>query len=260
MTKTKTIVLVTVAIVFIAAAVVVKLVFFPFVKDTWFTMNTRGLRQVPAGLVIVRPTHFPGSTRKGVFYDYTQRNSRRMMGRDVTFKDLMAVAYSQPAALVALPSDPPKNNFDFLVTAPGNQQQLLQNAIRKKLGYTAQMEMRDADVLALKVEDPDSPGLKISPDSEKPNADVKNGRLYFTHQRLAMITGGLEQMLQTPVVDKTDSTNFYDFSLPWDAQMQQALQNHTLDQATGEKILADWGLGLEPDTASLELLVVKKAN
>ncbi|HUB87365.1 MAG TPA: TIGR03435 family protein [Verrucomicrobiae bacterium] len=255
MTKTKTILLVTVAIVLIAAAVAVKLVFFPSAKDAWFTMTAVAVRQAPAGLVIVRPTHFPNSARHGFFYE---RNTRRMMGRDVTLKQLIAAAYGQPAGRIALPPDAPKINYDFLVTAPGNQQQLLQNAIRKKLGYTAQMEMHDTEVLALKIEDPDAPGLKISPDNERANADVKNGRLYFTHQRLTMITGGLEQMLQTPVVDKTDTTNFYDFSLPWDAQTQQALQNGTLDQTAGEKILADWGLGLEPDTASLNMLVVKK--
>jgi len=32
----------------------------------------------------------------------------------------------------------------------------------------------------------------------------------------------------------------------------------TLDQEAGRKILAEWGFGLEPDTASLEMLVVKQ--
>jgi len=69
----------------------------------------------------------------------------------------------------------------------------------------------------------------------------------------------LEGILKMPVVDKTGLTNYYDFSLVWDSQTAQQIQNGTLDQATGQKILAEWGLGLEPDTASLEMLVVKKA-
>jgi hypothetical protein len=40
--------------------------------------------------------------------------------------------------------------------------------------------------------------------------------------------------------------------------MQQQISSGTMDQATGQKILADWGLALEPDTASLEMLAVKK--
>jgi uncharacterized protein (TIGR03435 family) len=122
------------------------------------------------------------------------------------------------------------------------------------------METRDTPVLALKVEDPNSPGLKISPDGEKENTNFKNGRLYFTHQRLTVVTDGLEQMIKSPVVDETGLTNFYDFSLVWNQQMQQQIQSGTLDQATGQEILADWGLGLEPDTASLEMLVVKKTD
>jgi hypothetical protein len=55
-------------------------------------------------------------------------------------------------------------------------------------------------------------------------------------------------------------TNNYDFSLVWDAQTQQQIQSGTLDIETGRKILAEWGLGLEPDTASMEMLVVKKVK
>jgi uncharacterized protein (TIGR03435 family) len=67
-------------------------------------------------------------------------------------------------------------------------------------------------------------------------------------------------MLKTPVVDKTGLTNFYDFSLAWDAQTRRGIQNGTLSPEEGEKILAGWGLALEPDTASIEMLVVEKAK
>ena len=73
-----------------------------------------------------------------------------------------------------------------------------------------------------------------------------------------MVTDGLENFFKTPIVDKTGLTNYYDFSLVWDAQTARQIQSGTLDQATGQKILAEWGLGLEPDTASMEMLVVSK--
>jgi uncharacterized protein (TIGR03435 family) len=78
--------------------------------------------------------------------------------------------------------------------------------------------------------------------------------------KLNLVTDGLENILKTPVVDKTGLTNFYDFSLIWDAHTAQQIQNGTLDNETGRKILAEWGLGLEPDTASIEVLVVKKVK
>jgi uncharacterized protein (TIGR03435 family) len=62
------------------------------------------------------------------------------------------------------------------------------------------------------------------------------------------------------VVDKTGLTNYYDFSLVWDAPTQRLIQGGSLDNETGGKILAEWGLGLEPDTAAMEMLVVKKTN
>jgi uncharacterized protein (TIGR03435 family) len=261
MTKTKTMVLVSVLVlVLVAAVVAVKMIFFPSVSDKFFQVrNNAILRQAPPGLAIVRPTHFPKPPTNGITFS-TVKGSQWIVGRNVTFQNLIAIAYSYNPGRISLPVGLPKNNFDFLVTVPKDPEARLQLAIKKKLGYTAQKEMRDADVLALKVENPNSPGLKVSPDSEKENTNVKNGRLYFTHTQLSAVTDGLEGILKMPVVDKTGLTNYYDFSLIWDAQTAQQIQSGTLDNETGRKILAEWGLGLEPDTASIEMLMVKKVN
>ena len=77
---------------------------------------------------------------------------------------------------------------------------------------------------------------------------------------LAVVKENLEQILKTPVVDKTGLTNFYDFSLIWDAQTAKQIQSGTLDIETGKNILAEWGLGLEPDTETIDMLVVEKAK
>jgi len=146
------------------------------------------------------------------------------------------------------------------VTALSGPEEHLRAAIQKKTGYTASVETRDTDVLALKVEDPNSPGLKVAEAGEKEDVSPKNGRLYFTHMKLNVVTDGMERMVKMPVVDKTGLTNFYDFSLAWDSQTQRQIQSGTLDPETGKKILDEWGLGLEPDTASIEMLVVKKVN
>src|SRR5208282_3215029 len=246
-TKTKTTVTTTVvALALIATAVVVKLIFFPSVKDAYFMINNRSLQRVPAGLVIVRPTHFPSSPRKSSppgIMEISVKGSQWMVGRNVTFQQLMAIAYSYNPGRIALPFDPPKGNFDFLVTVPKDPQTRLKSAIRRKLGYTAQVETRDTPVLALKVEDPNSPGLKVSAATTE-NQTQKNGRLYFTHMKLDVVMNGLENILKTPVVDKTGLTNYYDFSLIWDAHTAQQIQSGTLDNETGKKILAEWGLGL----------------
>ena len=244
----------------VASVVAVKIVFFPSVNDKYFQIDPTRLRQVPAGLVVVRPTHFPDSAKRSSPPGMMQirvRDATWMVGRNISFQQLIATAYQYSPGRIALPSGAPKGNFDFLVTVPRDPEKRLQSVIRRKTGCIAQRETRDTDVLILTVENPYSPGLQVST-AAKDNITTKNNRLYFTHMRLNVVTDGMEQMLKLPVVDKTGLTNFYDFSLAWDRQMQQHLQNGTLDKETGRKILADWGLGLEPDTASLEMLVVKK--
>jgi uncharacterized protein (TIGR03435 family) len=261
MTKTKILVAASVLVLVLAGAVVaVKMIFFPSIDDKFFqTRNNSTLQHAPPGLAIVRATHFPKPPTNGMTYAHV-KNAQWMVGRNVTFLNLIATAYSYNPGRVSLPVSAPKNNFDFLVTMPSDPQTHLQTAIKKKLGYAAQKENRDAPVMALKIEDPNSTGIKVSPNNEKENVSPKNGRLYFTHMKLNVITDGMEGLIKMPVVDKTGLTNFYDFSLVWDAQTQRQIQSGNLDQETGRKILAEWGLGLEPDTASIEMLVVKKAN
>jgi len=261
MNRTIKIILVSVAVlVMVAAAVTVKLIWFPSVKDAWFQANGQRLKQVPPGLVIVRPTHFPGPRTNLLAYASGNGNRQWVSGRNVTFKQLVAAAYDYDVGRVWLPPGTPGNNFDFLVTAVSDPKEPFRAAVRKKTGYIANVENRDTDVLALKVEDPNSQGIKVSDAGEKQGASPKNGRLYFTHTPLSEITDGMEHMVKMPVVDKTGLTNFYDFSLAWDKKTQQQIQSGNLDAETGKKILGEWGLALVPDTASVEMLVVKKAN
>lgn len=244
-------------------AVGVKLIFFPSAKDAYFAMNQRSLLKVPAGLVVIRPTHFPASAfRKGIIYASSGNNGRgpwRLMGRDVSLRDLIAAAYGETRGRVLLPFNAPTNNFDFIVTTASPRQRL-QKAIHSTFGYTADKETNDADVLALKVVNLDSPGMTVSSPDEKENTSFKKGKLYITHIRLKELAPGFEQILKIPVVDETGLTNYYDVSLDWNGSMWMRLQNESTARPLVDKILKDWGLGLEPDTASIEMLVVKKVN
>jgi len=263
MTRTSKIILGGVLAVAVVAAVAAKWIFFPAVKDVYFTLNQQVFRRVPAGLVVVRPTHFPKSARKGIISDTVQVHGKpvwRMMGRNVSLQQLVAAAYGQNAARVVLPAISPKNNFDFLVTVRGDLRPSLQKAIRKKLGYVAQAEQRDTDVLAMKIRDASLPGLTVSDAGTKQNVNFDKGKIYFSHMRLQAITGGLEQVLKTPIVDKTDLTNFYDFSAVFDLAFQRQLQNDKTAPDAIKKLLNGWGLTLEPDTESVQVLVVKNAG
>jgi len=262
MTRTK-VVLGALVLTLIAAVVAVKLMFFPVIKDDYFGMKQENLREVPSGLVVVRPTHFPKSARKGIVSDSVRKSGKpvwRMMGRNVSFQQLMAVAYGRNPDRVIVPPDAPKTNFDFLFTMSGDLQPRLQAAIRKKLGFVARLEKRDSDALALTVQDASLPGLVVSDGNAKPNVNFEKGKLYFTHMRVQMMLDGLEQALKMPVVDKTDLTNFYDFSVTMDAQLQRQMQNDATATAAVKRILGAWGLALVPDTEQIEMLVVHSAG
>ena len=250
-------------LVLIATAVAVKLAFFPSVKDAYFALDSRKLQHVPPGLLVVRPTHFSKSQPKGIIYASSPNggdNGLWIMGCNVPFSSVIAVAYSHDPARIAMPPDAPQDNFDFLVTVSGNPRPRLQAFIGQKLGYTAKTESRDTDVLALKVTDPSLPGMTVSGVDEKENVDFKDLKLHLTHMRMVELAQGLQQFVKTPVVDKTDLTNSYDFTADWNFKTQREIRDYTTARATVDKIVNALGLMLQPDTATIEMLVVKKAR
>ena len=102
-----------------AAAFAVKMIFFPSVSDKFFLINPQRLRQVPPGLrhrpsdafsQFAKKSSPPGMMRTNV------KGAQWMVGRNITFQQLIAVAYAYNPGRIALPPDAPKGNFDYLVT------------------------------------------------------------------------------------------------------------------------------------------------
>jgi uncharacterized protein (TIGR03435 family) len=245
----------------LAAAIVVKLVFFPTLKDANFATETRSLQQAPAGLAILRKTHFAFLRGAATLYAAPPRHTGRgywMMGRNVSLRTIIAVAFDQIPSHVVMPADAPTGNFDFLVTTADKQAEDLQSVIRRKFGYVTRRETRPTGVLALKVVDTRLPGFTLSGADEKPHNNALDYEIQFTHRQVAIIARLLDQNLTTPVINETGLTNAYNFSIRWNSRLQQQLQNG--DRAGLNQVLAAMGLGLEPDTASLEMLVVEKAK
>ena len=229
------------------------------VKDSYFDPDTDKLRQLPADLVVVRPTHFPNYSAKiSTIEDSKGKSAERLLGRNVSLPDVIGAAWDCNPARVVLPADAPKGGFDFLVTTSVDSRQRMQESVRKELGYTAHQETRDTPVWILNVANPGAPGLTVSSENEKAGATVQDGRLYLKHLRLSVILGGLSQGLKQPVVDKTGLDAFYDFSVPWTAEVQQHLQNGAFSADGVKKVLAGLGLSLEPGNQPMEMYVVEK--
>jgi uncharacterized protein (TIGR03435 family) len=254
MNQTAKIVLASVILAVIAMGVAVKMIWFPAIKDIWFE-NQRQLRLAPNKLVVIRPTHFPHAQTNDLVY-VPYQNGRKLAGRNVTLQELVAIAYAYNEGRIYVPPGASAHNFDILVTVPlYTARDRLKKMIASQTGYSAAVEMRDADVLALKVENPNSPNMMLSPANEKENSNFKNGKLYLTHIKLQDITGSLENFMKTPIVDETGRSNsFYDFTLDW----KNGMNPSQLSRDDFDRIIGGWGLKLEPDTESVEMLVVKK--
>jgi uncharacterized protein (TIGR03435 family) len=259
-TTTKITVMAGVAIVMaVAAAMVVKLHYFPAVKEVYFRPDFDNLRNVPAGVVSLRPTHTTREIGDPIRNLEEGGSLVRAVGRDVTFRNLIAEAYDCKPGRVVLPAAVPQADFDFLVTT-AQPMEHLQSAIRKQLGYVARRETRSAEVLKLRLADANLSVLTASPDSEEESIQYKDGKLYFKHKTLGLLLAGLENGLNKPVLDETGLAGRYDFSLVWSQDIEQAMRRGAFDLEGVQKVLARVGLRLEPDTAVLDLVVVEKAR
>jgi uncharacterized protein (TIGR03435 family) len=232
-------------------------------KEDYFKLGNRYLKGVPEGLVIVRPSPFspavPGGI-KSTTVNIEGDDAWRIMGRCVTFRQLIAAAYDRSTARVILPAGAPEGRFDFVVTVASDQREQLQEAIRVKLGYVAKTEYRPETVEAMVVKNGLLPGLTLNTDDSQQGTRFRGGRLYMTHMQPGMLAGRFEQALDFPVVDETRMTNFFDFSMPWDSIIQRQICLPATARNTAAKILGEWGLGLTSMTEDIEMLVVEKVR
>lgn len=245
------------ALAFWALAAVVKPSVFPAPQDSWFTVSSDGLRQLPAHWVILRPTRLSHAGPK-IRQVHEGDSLARIAGRDVSFRDLVAEAYDCDPGCVVLPPGTLPGQFDFLVTESPHPREHLRDLIASQLGYTAHHETRDTTVLKLQMADASLPGFTISPNSEDDDIEYTNGRLYFTHKPISLLVHGLEDGLGQPVLDETGLTNNYDFSTPWNPGVMHVMQTGAFAMDRVQKVLNASGLELKPDTQSMDLVIVEK--
>ncbi len=247
------------AVTGLVVVIALKLLFFPSIKDAYFTMNYRNLREIPSGLVVLRPTHYPFLKHAGTMYAPSpqSRTNSWIIGRNAPLRDVISMAYDEHPSRVMLPIDAPKGNFDFLITVDHQSSERFRTAIQQKLGLRAQKEMREAEVLALKVVNPALPGLKVSDDGENTRAGFDGVTVHFVKAPAERVVQVLSQFYGLSVANKTGLTNSYDYSLVLPVSAQARLRDEAAKRASAEAMIKDLGLGLEPDLEPGEVLVVK---
>ena len=225
------------------------------INDSWFDSDTEELRQLPANLAILRPTHSPNDYAKIRHY-HRNDSLARTLGRNVTLQQTIAEAYDCSPAQVILPSDAPEGRFDFLITTPGHARDYLRELIQKEFHYTAHRETQNTDVFILKLSDPALPGLDVSSANESDDIVYKDGKLYFMHKTMSAIVDGLSLGLSKPVLDQTGLTNAYDFSVTWSMDAEKRMENGEFNLGATRKVLAGWGLALESSNVPMDMYIV----
>ena len=107
---------------------------------------------------ILRPTRFPNG---GGGVSSSGPKGDRFMIMNTGIQTLLADAYSASANRMVLPDNLPKERFDLMLTLPDKPRESLQLELKRRFGISARRETRDADVLVLKVKNPNAPGLIV---------------------------------------------------------------------------------------------------
>ena len=143
-------------------------------------------------------------------------------------------------------------NVDYLVTVPDRPYERFQAEIKRKFGWTARVETRETDVLLLKLNHPNAPGLTPADNSsweEWLAAHPQQAGIHRHNITAARFAEAIQGLLPKPVVDRTGLTGNYDF-------ITGSFGADKLNQV----FLDQLGLELVPGREPLEMLVVEKAR
>jgi uncharacterized protein (TIGR03435 family) len=215
-------------------------------------IDSRQLEAAPP-IVSIRPAPFD-PMRGGTVWV----NPGKRMGFAASVATLLSDAYDISEERIADTAVLPKDKYDFIVSLPDHQSAALQGEIKNKLGLAAIREMRDTDVLLLKVARPNAPGLEPTPPGAAgSNFRTMAGELICNNQAIDNLRSFLESHLKIPVIDQTGLTGHYNIDLTWSEP--GGFQNPNAE-ALKQAVLDKLGLELTPASQSIEMLVVEKVK
>jgi len=151
----------------------------------------------------------------------------------------------------------PTGQFDFIANLPSGALEGLQAEIKTKWGLVAERETRPTNVVFLKLDHTNAPGLTPA---TRPTAQAQNepGMQTFSFQTMNFLASYLETVLQVPVIDQTELTGFFDIRLPMIRPMRG--QNGDALEQIRKVFIEQLGLQIIQTNAPVEMLVVKKVN
>jgi uncharacterized protein (TIGR03435 family) len=216
-------------------------------------------------IVKIIPTKFPNLSFFG-----TDRDDR-IYGAGISLQTIVRFAYTgwgfaRTINLTALNLTAlPQEKFDFIANLPSGSREALCRKIKDQFGIVASLTTIQTNVLFLRVQSTNAPGLNSNPAlnnvSPPPQTDQSHQTLTFTDQShhtfpISELATLIEFQVKIPVIDQiklTQLTNSFNIQLHLDAVYNGDDQLEKVKQA-----LSEVGLELVPGTAPVEFLIVEK--
>lgn len=218
----------------------------------------KALNTTPPQVTIVR-SKFTTDGHGGLIDDIPPKDQWRYIGIHFTPSNIIERAYSEGFPLlpsqIILPSNMPGGFYDYIANLTNDSQQALQALIKKKFGLVGKYEMRDMDVLLLKVEHPNALGLKPGT-PQMQSGLVTHGLIHNKNISISRLAKDLGWDLKIPVIDQTGLVGNYDFDFP---ENLGAMPAEKLEKAK-QWLLTELGLKLVPNREPIEMLVVEKVK
>jgi uncharacterized protein (TIGR03435 family) len=225
--------------------------------------GVKALNTAPHQVTIV-PSKFGTDHRHtSLLDDIPPRDQWRFIGIHATPVEVIRRAWYRGFLLpsqIILPADMPAGYYDYIANLPRGSQQALQALIRRRLGLAAKYEMRDMDVLLLKVDHPHASGLQpaapLLPGQPPPRSLETQGTIHFKNLPISKLCTRLAQDLQLPVLDQTGLTGGYDLDYP----ELRAIAPSEKKETIGQVLLDGCGLAMVPSREPIETLVVERVK
>jgi len=219
-------------------------------------------------MVAIQSTHFASANPKKplpagalLARSETTTNGTKEIGRNISLREAVLKAYggSFPASngplSVARMIFPPELNqihVDYLVTTPDHPEEKFQAEIKRKFGWAAHVEMRESDVLFLKLNHTNAPGLTVADDSSEEAWQARHSEadgIGWHNITMARFAEVFQVSLPKPIIDETGLTGNYDFVTGMFGPDQ-------LNQVFLDRL----GLEFLPGRAEIPMLVVEKVR
>ena len=224
--------------------------------------GVKALNTTPPQVKIVRSKFKPSQEYASLTDDLPPKNQWRYIGIHATPSEIIMRAFQEGFPLlpsqIVLPPNMPDGFYDYIANLTSGSQQALQALIKKKFGLVGRLEMRDADVLLLRVHYPNAAGLKVAipTDQPFPNGIVRDGLIQYKSESMSGLAKNIGWELQIPVIDQTGLTEKFSFAFPEKLGSTPAEKFEKAKQWLGDQL----GLELVPAREPVEMLVVEKAK